>query len=147
MNMETFNFSSCLKMLKHFTRAVYIHFSCLTSMCVQMKCHSMKMIGIREEAYIQLLHEITAQKAEHQHSINILCIQKAEQYSPCRELTIFVLPQETRELQNKSRWELIIETLSKKFTNPLELKASLISQFFIDKTMYFTSQNEGLCAV
>lgn len=39
-------------------------------------------------------------------------------------LTMVWLPQETRELQKKSRWELIKETLNKEFTSPHELKAS-----------------------
>lgn len=52
----------------------------------------------------------------------------------------FVLPQETRERQNKSRWELIQETLKKKLTNPHELKASFTSvSFFCQDLMYFTS--------
>lgn len=38
-----------------------------------------------------------------------------------------ILPQETQELQNKSRWELIKETLNKTFTNPHELKVRCIS--------------------
>ncbi|KAI3365169.1 hypothetical protein L3Q82_010271, partial [Scortum barcoo] len=38
-----------------------------------------------------------------------------------------VMIRETGQLQNKSRWELITETLNKKFTDPYELKASFTS--------------------
>lgn len=35
-----------------------------------------------------------------------------------------MFPQETQELKNKSRWELIKETLNQNFTSAYELKAS-----------------------
>ncbi len=60
--------------------------------------------------------------------------------SPCRDLTKFVLPQETQQLQNKSRWELIKETLNKKFTDSHDLKASFTSMYFDwQDLMCFTS--------
>ncbi|XP_044033951.1 poly(ADP-ribose) glycohydrolase isoform X2 [Siniperca chuatsi] len=47
---------------------------------------------------------------------------------PCSSSNLFpVEDEETREWQNKSRWELIKETLNKKFTNPDKLKASFTS--------------------
>lgn len=62
---------------------------------------------------------------------NYYCLRvKAELNSYCRDLTKVVLLQETQELQNKSRWELIKETLNKKFTSPLELKASITAMSF-----------------
>ncbi|XP_039990905.1 poly(ADP-ribose) glycohydrolase isoform X2 [Xiphias gladius] len=46
---------------------------------------------------------------------------------PCSSSNLFpVKDEETRELQNKSRWELIKGTLNKKFTNPLELKNAVL---------------------
>ncbi|GLD62818.1 poly(ADP-ribose) glycohydrolase-like isoform X1 [Lates japonicus] len=46
---------------------------------------------------------------------------------PCSGSNLFpVEDEETRELQNKSRWELIKETLSKKFTSPLDLKDAVL---------------------
>ncbi|KAM7381471.1 hypothetical protein PAMA_012354 [Pampus argenteus] len=46
---------------------------------------------------------------------------------PCSNRNLFpVEDEETRELQNKSRWELITESLSKKFTSPLELKNAVL---------------------
>ncbi|KAG8008636.1 Poly(ADP-ribose) glycohydrolase, partial [Nibea albiflora] len=44
---------------------------------------------------------------------------------PCSSWNLFpVEDEETRERQNKSRWQLITETLNKKFTSQSELKAS-----------------------
>lgn len=46
---------------------------------------------------------------------------------PCSSRNLFpVVDEETEELQNKSRWELIKETLSKEFTNPLDLKNAIL---------------------
>ncbi|XP_070847386.1 poly(ADP-ribose) glycohydrolase-like isoform X1 [Chaetodon trifascialis] len=46
---------------------------------------------------------------------------------PCSSQNLFpVEDEETRERQNKSRWELIQETLNKKFTNQLELKKAIL---------------------
>lgn len=46
---------------------------------------------------------------------------------PCSNSNLFpVQDEETRELQNKSRWELITETLSKKFMSPHELKNAVL---------------------
>lgn len=60
--------------------------------------------------------------------------------SPCRDLTKCWLPQETRERQNKSRWQLITETLNKEFTSQSELKASYKSvSLYWQELMYFIS--------
>lgn len=46
---------------------------------------------------------------------------------PCSSQNLFpVEDEETRERQNKSRWELIQETLKKKLTNPHELKNAIL---------------------
>ncbi|XP_070707586.1 poly(ADP-ribose) glycohydrolase-like [Pempheris klunzingeri] len=46
---------------------------------------------------------------------------------PCSNRNLFpVEDEDTRELQNKSRWELIKETLNKKFTRPIELKNAIL---------------------
>ncbi|XP_022599252.1 poly(ADP-ribose) glycohydrolase-like [Seriola dumerili] len=46
---------------------------------------------------------------------------------PCSGSNLFpVEDEETHEMQNKSRWELIKETLNKKFTSPLELKNAVL---------------------
>ncbi|XP_008288650.1 poly(ADP-ribose) glycohydrolase isoform X2 [Stegastes partitus] len=46
---------------------------------------------------------------------------------PCSSSNLFpVQDEETRELKNKSRWELIKETLNTQFTNPLELKNAVL---------------------
>ncbi|KAM6897284.1 poly(ADP-ribose) glycohydrolase [Xenentodon cancila] len=46
---------------------------------------------------------------------------------PCSRRNLFpVEDEETQELQNKSRWELIKETLNQKFTSALELKATVL---------------------
>ncbi|KAM6963969.1 poly(ADP-ribose) glycohydrolase [Tautogolabrus adspersus] len=46
---------------------------------------------------------------------------------PCSSRSLFpVVDEETQELQNKSRWELIKETLNKKFTSPHELKDAIL---------------------
>lgn len=64
--------------------------------------------------------------------------------SPYRGLTNFVLPQETQERQNKSRWELIKESLNKKFTRHSELKASFTSaSFYWQDQMFFTSEKHS----
>ncbi|XP_019939188.2 poly(ADP-ribose) glycohydrolase-like isoform X1 [Paralichthys olivaceus] len=46
---------------------------------------------------------------------------------PCSSSNLFpVQDEETQELQNKSRWELIKETLNKKFTSPLDIKNAIL---------------------
>ncbi|KAM9424270.1 poly(ADP-ribose) glycohydrolase [Pholidichthys leucotaenia] len=46
---------------------------------------------------------------------------------PCSSRNLFpVEDEETKELQNKSRWELIKETLNEKCTSPLDLKKSVL---------------------
>ncbi|XP_071319586.1 poly(ADP-ribose) glycohydrolase-like isoform X2 [Trachinotus anak] len=46
---------------------------------------------------------------------------------PCSSSNLFpVKDEETEELQNKSRWELIKETLNKNFSSPLELKNAVL---------------------
>ncbi|XP_036936356.1 poly(ADP-ribose) glycohydrolase isoform X1 [Acanthopagrus latus] len=46
---------------------------------------------------------------------------------PCSTSNLFpVEDEETRELQNKSRWELIKETLNKEFTNQSDLKNAIL---------------------
>ncbi|XP_059181255.1 poly(ADP-ribose) glycohydrolase isoform X2 [Centropristis striata] len=46
---------------------------------------------------------------------------------PCSSSSLFpVLDEETLELQNKSRWELIEETLNNSFTSPFELKNAML---------------------
>lgn len=46
---------------------------------------------------------------------------------PCSSRNLFpVEDEETQELQNKSRWELIKETLSKEFASPAELKNAML---------------------
>ncbi|CAN9509175.1 unnamed protein product [Ophioblennius macclurei] len=46
---------------------------------------------------------------------------------PCSSRNLFpVVDEETEELQNKSRWELIKETLSKEFMNPHDLKNAIL---------------------
>ncbi|XP_026034254.1 poly(ADP-ribose) glycohydrolase isoform X1 [Astatotilapia calliptera] len=46
---------------------------------------------------------------------------------PCSSRNLFPIEdEETQELQNKSRWELIKETLNKTFTNPHELKNAML---------------------
>ncbi|CAJ1080265.1 poly(ADP-ribose) glycohydrolase isoform X2 [Xyrichtys novacula] len=46
---------------------------------------------------------------------------------PCSSMSLFpVVNEETQELQNTSRWELIVETLSKEFTDPQELKSAIL---------------------
>ncbi|XP_035517750.1 poly(ADP-ribose) glycohydrolase-like isoform X1 [Morone saxatilis] len=47
---------------------------------------------------------------------------------PCSSWNLFpVKDEKTRELQNKSRWEIIKETLNKKFTSPYELKDAILN--------------------
>lgn len=46
---------------------------------------------------------------------------------PCSSKSLFpVIDEETDELQNKSRWELIEESLRSEFTDPLELKNAIL---------------------
>ncbi|XP_040922663.1 poly(ADP-ribose) glycohydrolase isoform X2 [Toxotes jaculatrix] len=46
---------------------------------------------------------------------------------PCSSSNLFpVEDEETQQLQNKSRWELIKETLNKTFTSPLDLKDAVL---------------------
>ncbi|XP_074520033.1 poly(ADP-ribose) glycohydrolase [Halichoeres trimaculatus] len=46
---------------------------------------------------------------------------------PCSSMNLFpVVDEETQELQNKSRWELIKEALSRKFTSPQSLKNAIL---------------------
>ncbi|XP_060883922.1 poly(ADP-ribose) glycohydrolase-like [Labrus mixtus] len=46
---------------------------------------------------------------------------------PCSSKSLFpVMDEETTELQNKSRWELIEENLNNKFTSPHELKNAIL---------------------
>ncbi|XP_041672062.1 poly(ADP-ribose) glycohydrolase [Cheilinus undulatus] len=46
---------------------------------------------------------------------------------PCSSMSLFPVEDEkTLELQNKSRWELIKETLNKKFSSPHELKNAIL---------------------
>ncbi|XP_034049721.1 poly(ADP-ribose) glycohydrolase-like isoform X2 [Thalassophryne amazonica] len=46
---------------------------------------------------------------------------------PCSSMNLFpVVDEETKELQKRSRWELIMETLTKKFTIPHEMKSAIL---------------------
>ncbi|KAF7669365.1 hypothetical protein LDENG_00199680 [Lucifuga dentata] len=46
---------------------------------------------------------------------------------PCSWKNLFpVVNEETQELENRSRWDLIKETLTKKFTGPLDLKNAIL---------------------
>ncbi|XP_034564001.1 poly(ADP-ribose) glycohydrolase isoform X2 [Notolabrus celidotus] len=46
---------------------------------------------------------------------------------PCSSMSLFpVVDEETQEMQNKSRWELIKETLSNEFMSPQQLKCAIL---------------------
>ncbi|KAF6719402.1 Poly(ADP-ribose) glycohydrolase [Oryzias melastigma] len=70
----------------------------------------------------------------HHESVPVPCPGKfqdtwddAHVKMPCSKENLFpVIDEDTQEQQNKSRWELIKETLNKKFTSAYELKKALL---------------------
>ncbi|XP_062234524.1 poly(ADP-ribose) glycohydrolase [Platichthys flesus] len=63
---------------------------------------------------------------------------------PCSSSNLFpIQDEETQELQNKSRWELIKESLNKKFTSPLDIKNAILKYSpSIAKKWDFTALNQ-----
>lgn len=90
-----------------------------------MPCSSSSLFPVRDE----VTDHVNGQLSTSLERQNFCCVFYSNHKVLC--------PQETQERENKSRWELIKETLNKKFANYFELKAScaLASFFFFENAM------------